>query len=76
MNRTVTALFDTRQEAEAAKARLQSSNIDADRIRVVDKDSSSSSSSSSSSLFVRQQLEQLRRREQGLLRQPQRHVHA
>jgi len=47
MNRTVTALFDTRQEAEAAKARLQSSNIDADRIRVVDKDSSSSSSSSS-----------------------------
>ncbi|HZG47560.1 MAG TPA: YsnF/AvaK domain-containing protein [Allosphingosinicella sp.] len=47
MNRTVTALFDTRQEAEAAKARLQSSNIDADRIRVIDKDSSSSSSSSS-----------------------------
>jgi uncharacterized protein (TIGR02271 family) len=49
MNRTVTALFDTRQEAEAAKARLQSSNIDADRIRVVDKDSSSSSSSYESS---------------------------
>jgi stress response protein YsnF len=49
MTRTVTALFDTRQEAEAAKARLQSSNIDADRIRVIDKDSTSSSSTSSSS---------------------------
>ena len=49
MSRTITALFDTRQEAEAAKARLQSSRVDADRIRVVDKDSSSSSSSFNSS---------------------------
>ncbi len=49
MNRTVTAMFDSRQEAEAAKARLQSSNIDAERIRVIDKNSSSSSSSSSGS---------------------------
>ena len=48
MSRTITALFDTRQEAEAAKARLQSSNIDAERIRVIDKDSSSSSAASSS----------------------------
>ncbi len=48
MSRTITALFDTRQEAEAAKARLQSSSIDAERIRVIDKDSSSSSSSGSS----------------------------
>jgi uncharacterized protein (TIGR02271 family) len=46
MSRTITALFDTRQEAEAAKARLQSSSIDAERIRVIDKDSSSSSGSS------------------------------
>ena len=49
MSRTITALYDTRQEAEAAKARLQTSNVDADRIRIVDKDNSSSSASSSSS---------------------------
>jgi uncharacterized protein (TIGR02271 family) len=49
MSRTVTALFDTRQEAEAAKARLQSSNLDAERVRIIDKNSSSSSASSSSS---------------------------
>jgi uncharacterized protein (TIGR02271 family) len=49
MSRTVTAFFDSREEAEAAKARLQSSNLDADRIRIVDKDSSSSSSSGASS---------------------------
>jgi uncharacterized protein (TIGR02271 family) len=48
MSRTITALFDSREEAEAAKARLQSSRIDADRIRVVDKDSASSSTSASS----------------------------
>jgi uncharacterized protein (TIGR02271 family) len=47
MSRTITAMFDTREEAEAAKSRLQSSRIDADRIRVIDKESSSSSSSSS-----------------------------
>ena len=49
MSRTITALFDSREEAEAAKARLQSSRIDADRIRVIDKDNASSSSSSSAS---------------------------
>ncbi|HEY0116013.1 MAG TPA: YsnF/AvaK domain-containing protein [Allosphingosinicella sp.] len=43
MSRTVTALFDTREEAEAAKSRLQSSNIDTDRIRILDQSSSSSS---------------------------------
>jgi uncharacterized protein (TIGR02271 family) len=45
MSRTVTAMFDTRQEAEAAKARLQSSNIDADRVRIIDKTDDSGSSS-------------------------------
>nr|WP_295373676.1 YsnF/AvaK domain-containing protein [uncultured Sphingosinicella sp.] len=49
MSRTVTALFDTRSEAEAAKARLTSSRIDADNIRIVDKQSSGSSGGSSSS---------------------------
>ena len=49
MSRTITALFDSREEAEAAKARLQSSRIDADRIRVIDKDNASSSSSGSGS---------------------------
>jgi len=48
MDRTVTALFDSREEAEAAKSRLQSSNIDADRIRIVDKSSSSGTSGGSS----------------------------
>jgi uncharacterized protein (TIGR02271 family) len=46
MSRTVTAMFDSRSEAEAAKARLNSSNIDADRVRIIDKSSTSSSYSS------------------------------
>jgi uncharacterized protein (TIGR02271 family) len=46
MSRTVTAFFDSRQEAEAAKSRLQSSRIDAERIRIVDKSSAGSSSDS------------------------------
>jgi len=49
MSRTVTAFFDTREEAQAAKERLQSSHIDADRIRVIDKESSSSASASAGS---------------------------
>ena len=49
MSRTVTALFDDRQQAEAAKSRLQSSNIDADRIRILDKSSTEPSSGSSDS---------------------------
>jgi len=37
MSRTVTAMFDSRSEAEAAKARLTSSSIDADNVRIIDK---------------------------------------
>jgi uncharacterized protein (TIGR02271 family) len=44
MSRTVTALFDSRTEAEEAKSRLQSSRIDADRIRIVDQSSGGSGS--------------------------------
>jgi uncharacterized protein (TIGR02271 family) len=44
MSRTVTALFDSRPEAEEAKARLQSSRIDADRIRIIDQSSGGSGS--------------------------------
>jgi uncharacterized protein (TIGR02271 family) len=36
MSRTVTALFDTRSEAEAARSRLSASSIDADRVRIID----------------------------------------
>ena len=46
MSRNITALFDDRQEAEAAKARLQASRIDAHRIRIVDKNSGSDSGES------------------------------
>jgi uncharacterized protein (TIGR02271 family) len=49
MSRTVTAFYDTRSEAESAKSRLQASSIDADRIRIIDKDSGGSSSSTSGS---------------------------
>ncbi len=47
MSRTVTAFFDSREEAESAKSRLQSSSIDADRIRIVDQSSASGSSEGS-----------------------------
>ena len=40
MSRTVTALFDTRSDAEAAKERLRQSNVDADNIAIHDKSSS------------------------------------
>ena len=40
MTRTVTALFDDRNDAEAAKQRLQQSRIDADHVRVHDKSTS------------------------------------
>ena len=40
MSTTITAMFDSRAEAEAAKARLQSARIDADNIQVTDKSSS------------------------------------
>jgi uncharacterized protein (TIGR02271 family) len=41
-------MFDTRSEAEAAKARLTASQVDADSIRIIDKESSSSSANGSS----------------------------
>jgi uncharacterized protein (TIGR02271 family) len=44
MSRTVTALFDSRAEAEEAKTRLASSRIDADRIRIIDQSSGGSGS--------------------------------
>lgn len=44
MSRTITAMFDSRSEAESARERLTQSNIDADRVRIIDKSSSGSSS--------------------------------
>lgn len=40
MTRTITAFFDSRSEAEAARQRLEESRIDADRIRIIDQGSS------------------------------------
>ena len=40
MSSTITALFDNRADAEAAKDRLKSANVDADHIHVHDKSSS------------------------------------
>lgn len=37
MTRTITALFDHRHDAEAAKERLQQSRVDADHVRIHDK---------------------------------------
>ena len=39
MSSTITAMFDTRADAEAAKERLKSANVDADHIHVHDKSS-------------------------------------
>ena len=39
MSSTITAMFDTRADAEAAKERLKQSNVDADHIHVHDKSS-------------------------------------
>ena len=56
MSRQITALYDTRADAEAAKSRLTAANIDADNVRIVDNASasdaglSSGSGSSSSSM--------------------------
>jgi uncharacterized protein (TIGR02271 family) len=49
MSRTVTALFDSRSDAEAAKQRLQQSRIDADNIAIHDKSSSGFNENSYSS---------------------------
>lgn len=48
MTRTVTAFFDSRAEAEAARDRLYQSNIDAERVRILDQSSMGSGSSGSS----------------------------
>ena len=39
MSRTITAMFDQRSEAEAAKARLEAANVHADHVRVHDQSS-------------------------------------
>ena len=39
MSSTITALFDSRADAEAAKDRLKSARIDADHIHIHDKSS-------------------------------------
>jgi len=49
MSRTITAMFDSRSEAEAARDRLSASNIDADRVRIIDQNSTGSSSGGGSS---------------------------
>ena len=36
MSRTITAMYDSRSEAESARERLTASNIDADRVRIID----------------------------------------
>jgi uncharacterized protein (TIGR02271 family) len=41
MSSTITAMFDSRSDAEAAKARLESANVDADHVHIHDKSSSS-----------------------------------
>ena len=43
MSRTLTALFDTRADAEAGKQRLVAAHVDADNIRIHDQDSMGSS---------------------------------
>jgi uncharacterized protein (TIGR02271 family) len=40
MSSTITAMFDSRSDAEAAKARLESANVDADHVHIHDKTSS------------------------------------
>jgi uncharacterized protein (TIGR02271 family) len=47
MSRTVTAMFDSRSQAEAARERLTQSRIDADDVRIVDQSASASSSGES-----------------------------
>lgn len=39
MSRTITAMFDSRSEAESARERLTASHIDASRVRIIDKSS-------------------------------------
>jgi uncharacterized protein (TIGR02271 family) len=43
MSRTITAMFDSRSEAEAARDRLSQSQTEADRVRIIDQNSSGGS---------------------------------
>jgi uncharacterized protein (TIGR02271 family) len=47
MSRTVTAMFDSKSQAEAARERLTQSRIDADDVRIVDQGASGSSAGES-----------------------------
>lgn len=47
MSRTVTAMFDSRSQAEAARERLTQSSIDADDVRIVDQNSTASTAAGS-----------------------------
>lgn len=49
MSRTITALYDSRSDAEAARARLTAGSIDADNVRIVDQRGMVASGSASSS---------------------------
>ena len=49
MSRTITAFFDDRAEAEAARTRLTQSRIDVDRVQIIDKSHSSTDSGGSGS---------------------------
>ncbi|HEY0627022.1 MAG TPA: YsnF/AvaK domain-containing protein [Allosphingosinicella sp.] len=49
MTRTITALYDSRSEAESARERLSAANVDASRVQILDQSSGASSSGSSSS---------------------------
>lgn len=49
MTRTVTAFFDSRAEAEAARDRLYQSRIDAERVRIIDQSNMGSGTSTSTS---------------------------
>jgi len=49
MSRTITAMFDSRSEAEQARGRLSSSGIEADRVRIIDQESAGSSGASGQS---------------------------
>ena len=42
MSRTITALFDTRSDAEAGRARLVDANVDADNVRILDQQTTGS----------------------------------
>lgn len=48
MSRTITAFFDNRTEAEAARTRLTQSRIDADRVQIIDKTHSGAGGTASS----------------------------